>query len=96
MSASDEAKLELVHCTGQTYFIPAEKDTGHISSFYKWKQAFRIFSNVYLSAHPDRATELVQYNHIISMASMTFTWENVYQYDRISVISVLFLTGAGQ
>ena len=78
----DEAKLELVHRAGQTYFIPAERDSGNsITSFHKWEQAFRVFSNLYCLEHPDRSTELIQYNHVIFSASLTYTWDNVYTYD---------------
>ena len=82
LSSSDEGKLELIFRGGQTYFVPADKDGPNITSFYKWEQAFRTFSNIYLKEHPDRATELIQNNHIICSASTTYTWENVYQYDR--------------
>ena len=78
----DDGRLELVHKNGQTYFLPvAERDIGNISSFGKWEQAFRVFSNIYTSAFPDRATELIQYNHIIFTASMSYQWDNVYTYD---------------
>ena len=78
-----EGRLELVHRDGQTYFVPSEKDgSPSITSFYRWEQAFRIFSNIYLKQHPERATELIQYNHIICSASTTYTWDNVYEYDR--------------
>ena len=38
--------------------------------------------NVYLKAFPDHASELVQYNHVIYTAALTFQWENVYAYDK--------------
>ena len=37
---------------------------------------------VYTSCHPERGTELIQYNHIIQTASGSYLWDNVYQYDR--------------
>ena len=40
-----------------------------------------MYSNIYLREHPERATELVQYNHIICTAASAYTWENVYTYD---------------
>ena len=35
-----------------------------------------------MRAHSKRSAELVQYSHIIHMASQTFTWDNVYMYDK--------------
>ena len=52
-----------------------------IGSFYKWEQAFRVFSTIYTDAYPNRAKQLIQYNHIIYSASLTFVWNNVYAYD---------------
>ena len=80
----DENRLELVNKGGQTYFVPAgDRDHGSsMNSFHKWEQALRVFSNIYLRHHPDRAMQLIQYNHVICTASATFTWENVYAYDR--------------
>ena len=76
-------KLELIYKNSQTFFVLAcDCDTISITSFHRWEQAFRIFSNIYLKERPDRASELIQYNHVIFTASNTFTWENVYQYDR--------------
>ena len=77
-----EQKLELVHRGGQTFFVPADKDTSGIDSFHKWEQAFRIYSNIYSLEHPERAAEWIQYNHIIFTASVSYVWENVYTYDK--------------
>ena len=79
----EDGKLELVNRGGQTYFIPANRElNGGITSFHKWEQAFRVFSNIYTKEFPERATELIQYNHIIFMASSTYIWDNVYTYDK--------------
>ena len=76
-------KLELIYRNGQTFFVPArDRDITGIANFNRWEQAFRVYSNVYLKEHPDRAAELIQYNHIIFSASSTFVWDNVYQYDK--------------
>ena len=81
--AEDNSRLEIVNKDGRTYFVPANsKELGSISSFFKWEQAFRVFSNIYTAKYPQKAVELIQYNHLINMASMTFTWENVYMYDK--------------
>ena len=75
--------MEIVNKGGYTYFVPvSDCECGSISSFQKWEQAFRILSNVYTRKYPHKASELIQYNHIICMASQSFTWENVYLYDK--------------
>ena len=43
---------------------PVETGLG-ITSYYRWEQAFKVFSNVYTKAHPHRASELIQYSHDI-------------------------------
>ena len=78
----DETRMELVNRNGHSYWVPAEKEGNIISSFYHWEQAFRIFSRIYTERFPNRVTELIQYNHVINSASMSFTWENVYAYDK--------------
>ena len=45
-----------------------------------WLSEF--FCDVYLRHHPARTAELIQYNHIIQVASLTYQWDNVYRYDR--------------
>ena len=76
--------MELINKGGQTFFVPVGDRDGSlaISNFQKWEQAFRIFSNVYLQQFPHKATELLQYNHIIFTALLSFTWHNVYTYDK--------------
>ena len=74
-------ELKLVMKEGRTYYVPA-KESSVISGFGKWEQAFRVFSNIYTRRHPTRATELIQYNHVIHTASLTYIWSNVYAYDQ--------------
>ena len=79
----EDNRMQLVMKGNQSYWIPvAQSEALNISSFSKWEQAFRVFSDVYCRAHPQRATELVQYNHVIHTASMAYIWENVYSYDK--------------
>ena len=40
------------------------------------------FSNIYTRRYPGRASELIQYNHIIHTAALLYTWDNVYMYGR--------------
>ena len=79
---TDEQKLELINKGGQTFFMPASRDSLSISNFNRWEQAFRVFSNIYCKQYPNKSSELIQYNHIIYTALQSYVWENVYQYDR--------------
>ena len=72
----DDNRLEIVNKGGCTYFVLA------LESFYKWEEVFRTYSNLYLRGHPHKTAELIQYNHIIFTASMSYVWENVYTYDK--------------
>ena len=78
----DEPRLELINKGGHTFFVPAEREVQGVTSFHKWEQAFRVYSNIYVREHPSRASELVQYNHVIFTATNMYIWENVYTYDR--------------
>ena len=66
-----------------------ERPTGYhqlrllvINSYSKWEQAFRVYSNIYMKFHPERGSELIQYSHIIHTAVLTYSWDNVYLYDK--------------
>ena len=84
ISGEDDNRLELVYRQGKTYWVPVNSSShnNEITSFARWEQAFRVYSNIYTLRHPDRASELIQYNHLINTAALTFSWENVYLYDR--------------
>ena len=60
----------------------SERETTLISSFSRWEQAFRIYSNLLTRVYPGKASELIQYNHIIYTASLSFAWDNVYFYNK--------------
>ena len=79
-----EQRMELVNKNGMTYWSPiSNRDLGGlITSFGKWETAFRVYSKVYTTQYPNRAAELLQYSHVIHTASLTYTWENVYMYDK--------------
>ena len=79
--AEEETELKMVFREGKTYYVPV-KDTQAITGFGRWEQAFRVYSNIYTRVHPTRATELIQYNHVIHTASLTYIWSNVYAYDQ--------------
>ena len=83
MFREEDHRMELISKGWQTYFVPvSDREATGISSFSKWEEAFRIFSNVYTSKFPSKATELIQCNYVIYTASLTFAWDNVYQYDK--------------
>ena len=78
--ALNDNRIELVNNNGRPE-LRSVSEVETIGSFGKWEQAFRIFSTVYTDRYPERAKQLLQYNHIIFSASLTFTWSNVYAYD---------------
>ena len=76
-------RLEIVNKNGMSYLSPvSEKDRTSISSYQKWEQAFRVFSNVITAQYPEKASELLQYSHTIHSALGAYQWDNAYNYDR--------------
>ena len=83
VSKDDDHRMELINKGGQSFFVPvSDRETTGIYNFSKWEQAFRVFSNIYTRRYPSKATDLIQYNHVIYSASLTYVWDNVYKYDR--------------
>ena len=79
----EDHRLEIVIKGGSTYFAPvSDRDVTSISNFSRWEQAFRIYSNILTCVYPDKASELIQYNHAIYTAALTFVRDNVYSYDK--------------
>ena len=81
IATEEDERMELVMKNGKAFWVLATGTTT-INSFNKWEQAFRIFANIYTMVHPQKASELIQYNHIIHTISMSYLWENVYSYDK--------------
>ena len=82
-SEEEDGRLELIYKQDAAYWLPAvNQNYSEINSFARWEQAFRVFADIYTRANPGRVPELIQYNHLISTAVLTFSWENVYTYDR--------------
>ena len=74
--------LELVNKNGRTFLtLVTDREMVQISSYIKWEQAFRIYSNILTTCYPQKATEVLQYGHTIQTASMSYVWENMYAYD---------------
>ena len=70
----NDQRLEFVSKNGYTYLSPvSERDHIQINSYYKWEQAFRVFSNILTSKYPQKSTELLQYNHTIQTAATTYS-----------------------
>ena len=83
LSREDDHRMELISKGGATFFVPvADREGSSISSFTRWEQAFRVFVNIYTRAYPHKSTELIQYNDLIYTALLSFTWDNVYRYDK--------------
>ena len=79
----DDQRLEIVNHNGMTFLSPvADHEVVQISSYGKWEQAFRVFSNVLTTKYSGKAPELLQYNHTIHSASGAYIWENMYAYDK--------------
>ena len=79
--AEEDGRMELIFKNGKSYWTPVSQ-TVIINNFAKWEQAFRIFCDIYTHHHPDKSPELIQYNHVIHSISLSYTWENVYAYDK--------------
>ena len=77
----EDKRLEMIMKNGRAYYVPVYDGT-NITSFHKWEQAFRVYSNVYTKFHPNSSSELIEYNHIIHTISQSYTWDNVYMYDK--------------
>ena len=77
----EDQQLEMIIKGGKAFYILVSETTT-ISSFSRWEQAFRVYSNIYSKAQPHRSSELIEYNHIIHMISLTYIWDNVYLYDK--------------
>ena len=77
----EDQMLGMVICNGRTYYVPVS-DVTSISNFQCWEQAFSIYVNIYMKTNAHHSSELIEYNQIIHTASLNFTWENVYLYDK--------------
>ena len=79
----EDQRMELVNRNGVSYWTPiVNREFGSITNFGKWETAFRVFADIYTTKYPGKAAELIQYSHVIHTTSLTYTWENVYYYDR--------------
>ena len=72
--------MEWIQCDGGTFLVPARKES-RITNFRRWEQAFRMYATIYCGANPYRAKEIWQYISVISTATSSYIWDNVYSYD---------------
>ena len=74
----EENRYEMVIKGGHSYYVLVSESSA-LPNFSRWEQAFRVYSNVYLKA---RSTELIEYNHVIHTILLSYSWDNVYMYDK--------------
>ena len=84
MLDEEEETMQMIVKDRQTFWRTTKNwgDPLTVNNVHRWEQAFRVYSDVYLRAHPARASELIQYNHIIHTTAATYIWDNVYTYDK--------------
>ena len=76
-------RLEIVNRNGLSYLSPiSDRENVTISTYNRWEQVFRVYSNVLTSKYPTKSSELLQYNHTIHTASTSYSWDNVYSYGK--------------
>lgn len=77
-----DERLNVVNKDGVTHFVPADHENfKEINSYKQWEIAFKVFMGVFISKWPQRSQELLEYSHVIQNASLTYPWENVFNYD---------------
>ena len=77
----EEQRLELVLRGGKSFYVPVN-DAANITSYAKWEQAFRVYSNIYTKVHAHRSCELIEYNHVIHTVAQHYVWDNDYMYNK--------------
>ena len=79
----EDHRLTFVNKGGVPYLVPAsDKSDSQINSYGKWNRAFQVFSEIITRKYPEKAQELLQYDHVIHTAAQTFQWDNVAAYDK--------------
>ena len=69
VQSEDDNRIEMINQGGHTYWVPAkDRNLGTISSYSRWEQAFRVYSDIFTWKFPEKASELIKYGHIISKA----------------------------
>ena len=80
----ERQRIEIINHNGMSFLSPvANRDSNiSINSYGKWEQAFRVYSNILTTRFLGKSPELLQYNHTIHSAAMSYQWDNVYAYDK--------------
>ena len=79
----EDQRMQMVNHNGRAYYVPvSEVDKVQINSLFCWEQAYHVFSDIFTRKFPSKASELIQYSHIIHTAANTASWDNVATYDR--------------
>ena len=82
VGSDEEQKMVMVNKGGMSYWVPFSDKGSSINSVTCWNQAFHVFLNIYTTKYPERTSQLIQDEHVIQTAAASYTWENVYLYDR--------------
>ena len=62
----EQPKVLMVNKEGNTYLgVHPDRDRSVINGIDRWDCAFRVYSKIYLQHNPSRASELVEYSHMI-------------------------------
>ena len=84
VEAAEDHRMILVNHEGEQYYEPYSdrRNLNSINNYQKWEMAFRVFSDVFTRKYPNKASELIQYNHVIHTIAQTYPWDRVYRYDK--------------
>ena len=83
IQGEEDNRMQMVNHNGRAYYVPAsDLERAEINSLFRWEQAFRVFSDIFIRKFPNKPSELIQYNHIIHTAALSAPWDNVAAYDR--------------
>ena len=86
LAEEEDDRLVWINKGGYPVMVPAadreSQGGGGITSLNKWDQAFRVYSDILTTKHPEKINELLQYSHVIATAAQTYVWDNVYSYDK--------------
>ena len=83
LEGEEEEKMELVNRGESFGFVSSiDRERRKITLIFLWDTAFRVYSKIFTQSQPGRSSELVEYSHNIHTIAETYTWKNVYQYDK--------------
>ena len=82
----------LLPIQGRTLVLQKNQETGvpewvetntskEIPNFNIWAKAFRTYAAIYVAKYPEKAVDMLKYEHMIHDASLRFQWTAVLTYD---------------